>query len=67
MFFLSLNRHFNIYYGISSKISNTSCLAKGHGQTVQPDQIRVFPVCYSDKHCVNFSNDNQILAENRSV
>ena len=55
--------------GKCTKILNTSCLLKRTRQTVltqirlllkkKSNQIRVFPVCYSDKHFVNFSPENQ--------
>ena len=53
--------------------SSTSCLPIRSRQTVQTQirlpvcrssLIRVFPVCYSDKHIVNFSPENQYF-ENR--
>ena len=50
-------------YGRCSKILNASCLPKSHRQTVQTKirllLIRVFPVCYSDRHFVNSRADNQ--------
>ena len=42
-------------YSKFSEISNTSSLPKRHRQTVQT-QIRVFPVCYSDKYFVNYQH-----------
>ena len=58
------------------KNSNTSCLPKRPRQTVcrprsdcfsRSSLIRVFPVCYSDKHFVNFSPGNQHFIWNQSV
>ena len=45
-----------LMYGKCSKILNTSCLPKRPRQKGQT-QIRVFPVCYSDKPFVNSSPD----------
>ena len=44
-----------------SKFSNTNCLPKGLEKQCRPRSglIRVFPVCYSDKHLANPSPDKQ--------
>ena len=54
------------YYSKCSKNLNASCLTKWPRKTAQTQirlllkkQIRVFPVCYSDKHFVNSSTNNQ--------
>ena len=44
-------------YGKCSKISNSSWLPKRPGQ--KQFDLRVFPVCNSDKYFVNFSPENQ--------
>ena len=62
---VSLNfiRIVNFLYSICSKILSTSCLPNGLDKQHRPridcfcksSLINVFPVCYSDKHVMNFN------------